>query len=83
MDIYNYLNVFKMAGISPDIGEKICQQLSESILDRLTKVGMDRRIIKPILEIASKRCNGVCDENIDSILKDANLITSLMVKYCK
>lgn len=81
--IEKYLRVFKMAGIEPDRGYAICLCLSEQTLDKLIINGMDRRIIKPILQKASNMPDGINDENVNMILNDLNVITSLMAVYCK
>lgn len=83
MENFKYLRVFKMAGIEPYEGNEICSLLSSQILDRLTKVGFDRRLIKPILQKAKDMQGGINDENIDLILKDQDLVVSLIQKYCK
>lgn len=79
-----YLMAFKMAGIEPYKGSKICSLLSEQTLNRLAGKGkMQRSLIKPILERASVMSGGINDENVNSILNDTNAITSLMSIYCK
>ena len=83
MDEMKYLRVFKIAKIPPNIGSKICSCLTEQTLERLTKVGMERALIKPILEKAENMQGGINDENVNSILNDVNLITSMMAVYCK
>lgn len=72
-----------MAGIQLDIGEIICSQLNEHNLERLTRCGFDRRIIKPILQIAKDRYDEISDYSVEQILNDQNLITSLVAKYCQ
>ena len=79
---FKYLSAMKMGNIPPDVGEKICTMLTKPTLDRLTAVGMDRRLISPILEMADKM-SGINDENINRILDDYNAIAALMNKYCK
>ena len=48
MENFKYLRVFKLAGIEPYEGDKICSLLSSQTLDRLTIVGFDRRLVKPL-----------------------------------
>ena len=78
-----YLSVFKKAKITLDAGDRICSLLSKSTLDRLTKKGFDRRLIKPVLESASVMSGGINDENVNSILNDINVIASMKKNYCK
>ena len=79
----NYLSVLKIAGISPDEGEIICSLLNIKTLDRLTKVGFDRMLIKPILQEAANMEGGINDENVNLLLDDQNLVTSMIQRYCR
>lgn len=84
MGNYEYLMTFKMAGIEPNDGSKICSILSDQTLNRLAGKGkLDRRIIIPILETAASMSGGINDENVNSILNDANVITSMIAAYCR
>lgn len=83
MENAKYLRVFKMAKIDLQDADRICSFLSKDTLERLTKVGIDRRIIKPILEKANRMQNGITDENINALLDDPNFIISLKMKYCR
>ncbi len=76
------LMAFKMAGIEPDESIRLCNDLSEEIISRLTAKGkLDRRLIKSILSIALNN-GGINDDNIERILNDWNLIVSLKKEYC-
>lgn len=83
IDNFKYLRVFKMADIPPDEGTKICSFLTNQTLDRLTKKGFDRRIIKPVIQKAECMQGGINDKNVNLILDDANLIISMMAIYCR
>ena len=73
----NYLMALKMAHIEPeDGGEKICSLLSDDVLKRLTKQRYD--LIKPIIDEAENMLGGICDENINKLLNDSNLIASML-----
>lgn len=72
-----------MAGITPHEGEIICLLLSESTLDKLTRVGFKRKVIKPVLQEAQDMQGGITDENIDKILKNQNLMVSIISKHCQ
>lgn len=78
-----YLRVFKIAGIAPYDGEVVCSLLSESTLDKLTRVGFHRGAIKPVLQEAQNMQGGINDENINKILKNQNLMTSIISKHCQ
>lgn len=82
--INKYLRVFKMTSLGIERGEEICRILEESTLERLTKVGVDRRIIGPIIDKAigmDSRAN--LDERINTIMNDRDSIIRLMGMYCK
>lgn len=84
MENFEYLMAFKMAGIAPHDGNKICSILSTQTLNRLAgKEKLDRRIIRPILEKAATMSGGINDENVNSILNDANTIISMIATYCR
>lgn len=83
MDNFKYLRVFKMAGIDLYEGNIICSLLSESTLDRLTKEGFDIRAIEPVLKEAETMQGGITDDNIDAILKNENLMLSIISRYCQ
>lgn len=83
MENFKYISVMKMGNIPPETGEKICMMLSKETLNRLTKKGMDRRLIKPILDIANNMTNGINDKNVNSILDNYNIIARLMNEYCQ
>lgn len=83
MENFKYISVMKMGNIPPETGEKICMMLSKETLNRLTKKGMDRRLIKPILDIANNMSNGINDENVNSILDNYNIVARLMNEYCQ
>ena len=83
MENLKYLRVFKMAGITPYEGEIICSLLSESTLDKLTRVGFKRNAIKPVIQEAQNMQGGITDENIEKILKNQNLMCSIISKYCQ
>ena len=72
MDNVKYLRVLKMAQISMEEASIICNTLSEETLNRITKVGFDRRYIKPVIRLAKVIPGGLCDENINKILNDPN-----------
>lgn len=80
-----YLLVFKQAGIMPDQGEKICARLSVDTLNRLTKEGFDRRLIKPLLLDASMGglFENITDDAVNELMDDASYITSLIARYVK
>ena len=78
-----YLSVLKMAGIQPDIGEIICLQLNEHILERLTKPGFDRRLIKPVLRKAKNEYGEISDYSVEQILNNQNLIALMIAEHCK
>lgn len=78
-----YLRVMKMAQIDLQYADDVCSKLSKKTLDRLTKVGFDRRLIAPILNKASYMKNGINDENVNVILDDQNAIIAMMRKYCE
>ena len=80
-NIFNYLSVLQQAGITPDIGEQICNILSDETLKKLTRIGVDRRIINPLLCDAAKR--GLSDESVNALLDDTNYICSLISTYAK
>ncbi len=77
-----YLSALKMAGIQPDIGEIICLQLNERILERLTNPGFDRRLIKPILQKAKNEYDEISDYSVEQILNNQNIITSMIAEHC-
>lgn len=83
-NVTRYLSVLKIAGIDIAHGGQICKDLSKGTLERLTKVGVDRRIIKPIINEAIKRdtCSKLTDENINLLLDDQNFISSIILRYC-
>lgn len=83
MENFKYLRVFKMAGIDPCEGNIICSLLAESTLNKLTKVGFDRRAIKPVLQEAKTMQGGITDENVNAILKNQNLMISIISRYCQ
>ena len=72
-----------MAGIDLNFADEVCGSLSEDTLDRLTKVGFDRRLIAPILNKTACMRNGINDENVNVILDDQNAIIAMMRKYCE
>jgi len=78
-----YLLVFKQAGIMPDEAEKICACISVDTLDRLTKTGFDRRLIKPLLLKASMKntFESITDEKVNDLMDDVNFMTSFIDKY--
>lgn len=78
-----YLMVFKIAGIRPDYGERICSLLSEETLNRLTRVGFHRNAIRPVLEKAESMQCGITDKNVNAILNNQNLMLSIIKKYCQ
>lgn len=83
-NIIKYLSVFKMAGLDLTDAECTCRDLNKDTLDRLTKTGIDRRIIKPVVDEAVKRdsYNNLTDSNINLLLDDQNFIISLIHRYC-
>lgn len=83
MENYKYISVMKMGNIPPETGEKICMMLSKETLNRLTKRGIDRRLIKPILNVANNMNNGINDDNVNSVLDDYNTIAKLIRDYCR
>ena len=84
MENFEYLIAFKMAGIAPHDGSKICSIFNDQILNRLAGKGkLDRRIIRPILEEAVTMSGGINDENVTSILDDINTITSMIAALLK
>lgn len=64
------------------LGKYMCYNLCTT-LRRIPKVGFDRRIIKPIIQIAKNMSGEINNENINEILGNQNLITSMMTKYCR
>ena len=79
-----YLIAFKMAGIEPSEGSKICSFLSEQTLSRLAGRGkLDRRLIKPVLEKPFHMPGEINDENVNSILNNTNVITTMKRIYCR
>ena len=72
MDNAKYLRVLKIAQIPMEVASVICSALSEETLNRITKVGFDRRYIKPVIRLAKVIPGGLCDENINKILNDPN-----------
>lgn len=83
-NVTKYLMVLKMAGLDPIDGEGICRDLNKGTLERLTKVGIDRRIIIPIIDEAIRlnTYNKLTDENINLLLNNQNFISSLISRYC-
>ena len=53
MDNAKYLRVLKIAQIPMEVASVICSALSEETLNRITKVGFDRRYIYPVIELAA------------------------------
>ena len=70
MDNAKYLRVLKIAQIPMEVASVICSALSEETLNRITKVGFDRRYIYPVIELAAVMSDGLCDENVNEILND-------------
>ena len=83
MENFKYLRVFKMAGIAPYEGNEICSRVTKSTLDRLTRVGFDRRAVKPVLQEAETMQGGITDENVNAILENQNLMLSIISSYCQ
>ena len=67
MDNAKYLRVLKIAQIPMEVASVICSALSEETLNRITKVGFDRRYMS----------DGLCDENVNEILNDPNKMSEI------
>ncbi|WP_124066031.1 hypothetical protein [Clostridium sp. E02] len=63
-----------MADIDLIDGERICRSLNKGTLERLTKAGIDRRIIKPIIDEAIRlnTCDKLTYEKINLLLDNQN-----------
>lgn len=77
-----YMRIFKIAGINLQFANEICNILSDETLDRITKVGFDRRLIKPVIEKAYFYDGGINDENINAIMDNQDLIIRMKLQYC-
>ena len=78
-----YLKVLKIAGIRPDYGERLCSLLGKETLDKLTKVGFHRSAIRPVLENAEAMQGGITDKNVNAVLNNQNLMSSIIKDYCQ
>lgn len=78
-----YMRIFKIAGINLQFANEICKILSDETLDRITRVGFDRRLIKPVIEKALFYDGGINDENINAIMNNQDLIIRMKFQYCK
>lgn len=79
----NYMRIFKIAGVDLALAYKLCDELSEQTLNRLTRVGFHRSLIKPILEKALFDEGQITDTKINEIMNDQDLIIAMMQRYCK
>lgn len=77
MDNAKYLRVLKIAQIPMEVASVICSAPSEETLNRITKVGFDRRYIYPVIELAAVMSDGLCDENVNEILNDPNKMSEI------
>ena len=77
MDNAKYLRVLKIAQIPMEVASVICSALSEETLNRITRVGFDRRYIYPVIELAAVMSDGLCDENVNEILNDPNKMSEI------
>ena len=77
MDNAKYLRVLKMAQIPMEMASVMCNALSEETLNRITKVGFDRRYIYSVIELAAAMPGGLCDKNINEILNDPNKMSKI------
>lgn len=82
-DKQHYMRILKIAGINLSFAYEVCNILSEETLDRITRVGFDRRLIKPVIEKALLYDGGIDDENINAIMDNQDLIIRMKLKYCK
>ena len=82
-DKQHYMRIFKIAGINLSFAYEVCNILSAETLDRITRVGFDRRLIKPVIEKALLFDGGINDENINAIMDNQDLIIRMKLKYCK
>ena len=79
----NYMRILKIAGIDLAFADRVCNTLSEETLNRLTKVGFDRRLIVPILRMAISDDGQISETKINQIMDDQDLIIAMMQRYCK
>lgn len=77
MENIKYLRVLKIAQIPMEVASVICNTLSEETLNRITKVGFDRRYIYPVIKFAAVMPDGLCDKNINEILNDPNKMSEI------
>lgn len=77
MENIKYLRVLKIAQIPMEVASVICNTLSEETLNRITKVGFDRRYIYPVIELAKDMHGGLCDKNVNEILNDTNKMSEI------
>lgn len=77
MENIKYLRVLKIAQIPMEVASIICNTLSEETLNRITKVGFDRRYIYPVIKFAAVMPDGLCDKNINEILNDPNKMSEI------
>lgn len=82
-DKQHYMRIFKIAGINLAFANEVCNLLSDETLDRITRVGFDRRLIKPVIEKAWLYDGGINDENINAIMNNQDLIIRMKLQYCK
>ena len=82
-DNQRYMRIFKMAGINLSLANEICNILSDKTLDRITRVGFDRSLIKPVIEKAYLCDGGINDQNINAIMDNQDLIIRMKIQYCK
>lgn len=82
-DKQHYMRIFKIAGINLAFANEVCNLLSDETLDRITRVGFDRRLIKPVIEKAWLYDGGINDENINAIMNNQDLIIRMKLQHCK
>lgn len=55
----------------------LCRELDKDTLDRLTKEGFDRRLIKPLIDAALIKNGIITGESINELMDDSNFMIAL------
>lgn len=81
-----YKLAFMQGAIVKEDAQKYMKALSEDTLDKITHLSFDRRLLKPVMEMAWKEMEESAladfDYFVNSIINSKNKMFELMSQYC-
>lgn len=82
----HYRMAFMQGGVQTQDAEKYIEILQEETLNRISGLSFDRRLIKPIMEVALKETEqnpGMeFDDAVNGIIKNKVRMLTFMQKFC-